>query len=161
MCPLAAMTGETLGRTGGPGARARRFLAPLPPGQKKFGRSGVRPQTALHARIFPHRDFRGFRACPNRTRTTESEGVYGSAGMRSAGCPEVLPLIPRLVLQRVPAVGILRPSLLEYPGVLWVLRAPRHIPVSRTNQNYLEGGNHPWRADGSPRRFWRPTGESI
>ena len=161
MCPLAAMTGETLGRTGGPGARARRFLAPLPPGQKKFGRSGVRPQAALHARIFPHRDFRGFRACADGARPPDSGWGDGSAGIWAAGGPGVVPLIPRLVLQRVPAVGILRPSLLEYPGVLWVLRAPRHIPVSRTNQNYLEGGNHPWRADGSPRRFWRPTGESI
>ena len=161
MCPLAAMTGETLGRTGGPGARARRFLAPLPPGQKKFGRSGVRPQAALHARIFPHRDFRGFRACPIRTRPTESEGVYGSAGMRPARCPQVVHLTPRLVLQGVPAVGILRPSLLEYPGVLRLLRAPRHLSVSRTNQDCLEGGTYPWRADGSPRLFWRPTGENI
>ena len=84
-----------------------------PPGPEKFGRSGVRPQAALHARNFPHRDFRGFLACPSRTRDSESEGVYGSAGMWPAGRPEVLPLIPRLVLQGVPAVGILRPGLIH------------------------------------------------
>lgn len=77
------------------------------------------------------------------------------------GCPQVLHLIPRLVLQGVPAVGILRPSLLEYPGVLRLLRAPRHLSVSRTNQDCVEGGTYPWRADGSPRLFWRPTGENI
>lgn len=143
--------------------RVRRRGASLhpSPGSKKFGRSGARPQATLHARNFPHRDFRGFRACPSRTRGSESEGVYGSAGMWPAGRPEVLPLIPRLVLQGVPAVGILRPGLLEYPGVLWVRSTPRHLPVSRANQNCLEGGTYPWRADGSPRLFWRPTGENI
>lgn len=101
------MTSGTLGRTGGAGACARRFLAPLPPGKKSLG-GGTQDRTPPFVQdFFPMRIFREYMACQIRTRRPEREGVYGSAGVWPAGRTEVLRLASRLVLQRVSAADIL------------------------------------------------------